>query len=221
MRECFRIRSWLVSIGSVSFEHARRRIRASSRPARVRGWRFLFAPRKKHPEGLSGCLPLPSGDEAATRTSREPTMALCGQGTTRSLLLLLVFAIPLFLLPSVHSKIINCAHEPKRCQLRAPLAVVDEERAVEKTVVELASSLPHWLIAFISVTPSVCFFGLQLSGWPTIQRIQCVSSSTVACQLSWPALRPVPRGPCGSAGAWGPFPPSLLLWGPLGITRVM
>lgn len=34
--------------------------------------------------------------------------------------------------------------------------------------------LPHWLIAFISVTPSVCFFGLQLSGWPTIQRIQCV-----------------------------------------------
>lgn len=86
---------------------------------------------------------------------------------------LLVVTVIAALATEAGAKVINCAHNPRECEQHArpvPLLENDASKDVEKAMIDL----PHWLIAFISVTPSVCFFGLQLSGWPTIQRIQCV-----------------------------------------------
>lgn len=64
--------------------------------------------------------------------------------------------------------VINCALSPQEC-LEASV-LVREQREAERA---MALTMPQWVIAIISVTPSICFLGLQLSGWPTIQRIQC------------------------------------------------
>lgn len=103
--------------------------------------------------------------------------------------LFLVLLVALSQLPDACGKIINCAHSPKDCERAPPVLreqVVTKEKMDEKVAVHAMVELPHWIIAIISVVPSVCFFGLQLSGWPTVQRIQCVLHR-ILCSLR---LRP-------------------------------